>query len=105
MLCFKVEKHTIRSLDQQSTVIKQSDSKFIRPKNLINQIENIFEESKSRFHEIGVLIYMHSIPCRGVIIDGPHMNLTYDEDRRAIVDATDLLIHHVSLIGGGGGVK
>lgn len=44
---------------------------------------------------------MHTIICRGAIFDGPHMNLAYDEDRRAIVDATDLLIHHVSLIGRG----
>ncbi|GMT00664.1 hypothetical protein PENTCL1PPCAC_22838, partial [Pristionchus entomophagus] len=75
----QVDKHTIRSLDHQSTQIKMSDSKYLRPKNLINQIENQQEEATSR-----------AIPH-----DGPHMVLTYDEDRRAIRDATHLLLHHV----------
>ncbi|GMR53687.1 hypothetical protein PMAYCL1PPCAC_23882 [Pristionchus mayeri] len=75
----QMDKHSLRSLDHQSAHIKMSDSKYLRPKNLINQMENQQEEARSR-----------SIPQ-----EGPHLILTYNEDRRAIVDATDLLIHHV----------
>ncbi|GMT28623.1 hypothetical protein PFISCL1PPCAC_19920, partial [Pristionchus fissidentatus] len=75
----QVEKHTIRSLDHQSTQIKMTDSKYLRAKNLVNQIESLQLEMSSRR------------PAH----TGPQMVLTYDRDRRALVDASDLLIHHV----------
>uniref|UniRef100_A0AAR2M0S8 Histone deacetylase interacting domain-containing protein n=1 Tax=Pygocentrus nattereri TaxID=42514 RepID=A0AAR2M0S8_PYGNA len=77
------EKYYLKSLDHQGINFKQNDTKVLRSKNLLNEIESIYDERQEQASE-------ESVTPPG----GPHLTLTY-EDRQILEDAAALIIHHV----------
>ncbi|XP_051978533.1 paired amphipathic helix protein Sin3a-like isoform X1 [Xyrauchen texanus] len=77
------EKYFLKSLDHQGINFKQNDTKVLRSKTLLNEIESIFDERQEQTSEDS------SRPP-----SGPHLTLTYD-DRQILEDAAALIIHHV----------
>ncbi|XP_060923907.1 paired amphipathic helix protein Sin3a-like [Limanda limanda] len=78
------EKYYLKSLDHQSINFKQNDTKVLRSKTLINEIEVLYDDRQEQAAEVG--------PAPPV--SGPHLTLTYD-DRQIMEDAAALIIHHV----------
>ncbi|KAM4677173.1 paired amphipathic helix protein Sin3a isoform 5-T6 [Discoglossus pictus] len=77
------EKYYLKSLDHQGINYKQIDTKVLRSKSLLNEIEGIYDERQEQASEENT-----SIPI------GPHLTLTY-EDKQILEDAASLIIHHV----------
>ncbi|XP_030042664.1 paired amphipathic helix protein Sin3a [Microcaecilia unicolor] len=77
------EKYYLKSLDHQGINYKQNDTKLLRSKSLLNEIESIYDERQEQASEDN-----SSVPV------GPHMTLTY-EDKQILDDAAGLIIHHV----------
>ncbi|XP_056595633.1 LOW QUALITY PROTEIN: SIN3 transcription regulator family member Aa [Triplophysa dalaica] len=77
------EKYYLKSLDHQGINFKQNDTKVLRSKTLLNEIESIFDERQEQASEDNA-----AAPT------GPHLTLTYD-DRQILEDAAALIIHHV----------
>ncbi|XP_050955909.1 SIN3 transcription regulator family member Aa isoform X1 [Labeo rohita] len=77
------EKYYLKSLDHQGINFKQNDTKVLRSKTLLNEIESIFDERQEQASEDN-----NPSPT------GPHLTLTY-EDRQILEDAAALIIHHV----------
>ncbi|KAM4619084.1 SIN3 transcription regulator family member Aa isoform 3-T5 [Polymixia lowei] len=77
------EKYYLKSLDHQGINFKQNDTKVLRSKTLLNEIESIYDERQEQASEESA-----SPPA------GPHLTLTY-EDSQILVDAAALIIHHV----------
>ncbi|XP_035251360.1 SIN3 transcription regulator family member Aa isoform X1 [Anguilla anguilla] len=77
------EKYYLKSLDHQGINFKQNDTKVLRSKTLLNEIESIYDERQEQASE------ENSAPPTG-----PHMTLTY-EDSQILEDAAALIIHHV----------
>ncbi|XP_065147521.1 SIN3 transcription regulator family member Aa [Paramisgurnus dabryanus] len=77
------EKYYLKSLDHQGINFKQNDTKVLRSKTLLSEIESIFDERQEQASEDNV-----------VPPSGPHLTLTYD-DRQILEDAAALIIHHV----------
>ncbi|XP_030632333.1 SIN3 transcription regulator family member Aa [Chanos chanos] len=73
------EKYYLKSLDHQGINFKQNDTKVLRSKTLLNEIESIYDERQEQSSEENT---------------GPHLTLTY-EDRQILEDAAALIIHHV----------
>lgn len=86
------ERFYLKSLDHQGISFKANDIKFLRSKNLLNEIETIFEErhdaSEDHAHASGVGENGNSI------VSGPHMTLDY-KDKCMIEEACNLIIHHI----------
>lgn len=78
------EKYYLKSLDHQGINFKQNDTRFLRSKSLLNEIENLFDERQEAL-ESGT-----NTPA----LQGPHMTLTY-EDKSMMDDCASLIIHHV----------
>ncbi|KAM9409739.1 paired amphipathic helix protein Sin3a-like isoform 2-T3 [Pholidichthys leucotaenia] len=78
------EKYYLKSLDHQGINFKQNDTKVLRSKSLINEIEMLFDERQERASEETA-----SPPP-----SGSHMTLPYD-DSQILEDAAALIIHHV----------
>ncbi|XP_052453133.1 paired amphipathic helix protein Sin3a [Carassius gibelio] len=77
------EKYYLKSLDHQGINFKQNDTKVLRSKTLLNEIESIFDERQEQVSE-------DNSACPS----GPHLTLTY-EDRQILEDAAALIIHYV----------
>ncbi|XP_053742174.1 SIN3 transcription regulator family member Aa isoform X1 [Synchiropus splendidus] len=77
------EKYYLKSLDHQGINFKQNDTKVLRSKSLLNEIESIYDERQEQASEDNI-----TPPS------GPHLTLSY-EDRQILVDAAALIIHHV----------
>uniref|UniRef100_H3C6M1 Paired amphipathic helix protein Sin3a n=1 Tax=Tetraodon nigroviridis TaxID=99883 RepID=H3C6M1_TETNG len=78
------EKYYLKSLDHQGINFKQNDTKVLRSKTLLNEIEMLYDDRQERASE------ETSTPPP----TGPHMNLPY-EDSQILEDAAALIIHHV----------
>lgn len=76
------EKYYLKSLDHQGINFKQNDTKALRSKTLINEIESMFDERHEQTDD------------SGEPLTGPHLILTY-KDKTILDDAASLLIHHV----------
>uniref|UniRef100_A0A8C2J240 Paired amphipathic helix protein Sin3a n=1 Tax=Cyprinus carpio TaxID=7962 RepID=A0A8C2J240_CYPCA len=77
------EKYYLKSLDHQGINFKQNDTKVLRSKTLLNEIESIFDERQEQASE-----------DNSASPSGPQLTLTY-EDRQILEDAAALIIHHV----------
>ncbi|CAJ0967159.1 unnamed protein product [Ranitomeya imitator] len=77
------EKYYLKSLDHQGINYKQIDTKVLRSKSLLNEIESIYDERQEQASEDN-----SGVPT------GPHLSLTY-EDKQILEDAASLIIHHV----------
>ncbi|XP_041074376.1 paired amphipathic helix protein Sin3a-like isoform X2 [Polyodon spathula] len=77
------EKYYLKSLDHQGINFKQNDTKVLRSKTLLNEIESIYDERQEQASE------ENAIP-----LTGPHMTRSY-EDKQILEDAASLIIHHV----------
>ncbi|KAE8617316.1 hypothetical protein XENTR_v10009034 [Xenopus tropicalis] len=77
------EKYYLKSLDHQGINYKQIDTKVLRSKSLLNEIESIYDERQEQASE-----------DNSGISSGPHLTLTYD-DKQILEDAASLIIHHV----------
>uniref|UniRef100_W5ND21 Paired amphipathic helix protein Sin3a n=1 Tax=Lepisosteus oculatus TaxID=7918 RepID=W5ND21_LEPOC len=77
------EKYYLKSLDHQGINFKQNDTKVLRSKTLLNEIESIYDERQEQASE------ENATPPAG-----PHMTLSY-EDKQILEDAASLIIHHV----------
>ncbi|XP_077423344.1 SIN3 transcription regulator family member Aa [Vanacampus margaritifer] len=77
------EKYYLKSLDHQGINFKQNDTKVLRSKSLLNEIESIYDERQEQASEEN-----GSPPA------GPHLTRVY-EDRQILEDAAALIIHHV----------
>ncbi|XP_058521474.1 paired amphipathic helix protein Sin3a isoform X1 [Ochotona princeps] len=77
------EKYYLKSLDHQGINFKQNDTKVLRSKSLLNEIESIYDERQEQATEENA-----SAPV------GPHLSLAY-EDKQILEDAAALIIHHV----------
>lgn len=78
------EKYYLKSLDHQGINFKQNDTKVLRSKSLISEIEMLYDEHQERVSEDAA-----TAPP-----GGSHMTLTY-EDSQILEDAAALIIHHV----------
>uniref|UniRef100_A0AAX7VMK4 Paired amphipathic helix protein Sin3a n=1 Tax=Astatotilapia calliptera TaxID=8154 RepID=A0AAX7VMK4_ASTCA len=78
------EKYYLKSLDHQGINFKQNDTKVLRSKTMLNEIEMLYDERQERASEES------ATPPP----NGPHMTLTYD-DSQILEDAASLIIHHV----------
>uniref|UniRef100_A0A7N8XK10 SIN3 transcription regulator family member Ab n=1 Tax=Mastacembelus armatus TaxID=205130 RepID=A0A7N8XK10_9TELE len=78
------EKYYLKSLDHQGINFKQNDTKVLRSKTLLNEIEMLYDDRQERASE------ENATPPSS----GPHMTLTYD-DSQILEDAAALIIHHV----------
>ncbi|CAN9506629.1 unnamed protein product [Ophioblennius macclurei] len=76
------EKYYLKSLDHQGINFKQNDTKVLRSKTLLNEIEMLYDDRQERASE------------EAAAASGPHMTLTY-EDSQILEDAAALIIHHV----------
>ncbi|XP_078730640.1 paired amphipathic helix protein Sin3a isoform X2 [Lampetra fluviatilis] len=77
------EKYYLKSLDHQGINFKQNDTKALRSKSLLNEIETIYDEHQEQAAEGNVS------PA-----SGPHLEYEY-EDKQILEDAASLIIHHV----------
>ncbi|XP_023608903.1 paired amphipathic helix protein Sin3a isoform X5 [Myotis lucifugus] len=77
------EKYYLKSLDHQGINFKQNDTKVLRSKSLLNEIESIYDERQEQATEENA-----GVPA------GPHLSLAY-EDKQILEDAAALIIHHV----------
>uniref|UniRef100_A0A665UN78 Histone deacetylase interacting domain-containing protein n=1 Tax=Echeneis naucrates TaxID=173247 RepID=A0A665UN78_ECHNA len=77
------EKYYLKSLDHQGINFKQNDTKVLRSKSLLNEIESIYDERQEQASEENA-----NPPT------GPHLTLAY-EDSQILEDAAALIIHHV----------
>uniref|UniRef100_A0A4W5PVP9 Paired amphipathic helix protein Sin3a n=1 Tax=Hucho hucho TaxID=62062 RepID=A0A4W5PVP9_9TELE len=77
------EKYYLKSLDHQGINFKQNDTKVLRSKTLLNEIESIYDERQEQASEEST-----AMPS------GPHLTLTY-KDSQILEDAAALIIHHV----------
>ncbi|XP_015280259.1 PREDICTED: paired amphipathic helix protein Sin3a [Gekko japonicus] len=73
------EKYYLKSLDHQGINFKQNDTKVLRSKSLLSEIEGIYDERQEQSSEDNT---------------GPHLSLAY-EDKQILDDAASLIIHHV----------
>lgn len=73
------EKYYLKSLDHQGINFKQNDTKVLRSKSLLSEIETIYDERQEQSSEDNA---------------GPHLSLAY-EDKQILDDAASLIIHHV----------
>ncbi|XP_065808775.1 paired amphipathic helix protein Sin3a-like isoform X1 [Labrus bergylta] len=78
------EKYYLKSLDHQGINFKQNDTKVLRSKTLLNEIEMLYDDRQERASEEAA-----TTPP-----SGPHMTVTY-EDSQILEDAAALIIHHV----------
>ncbi|XP_059916267.1 SIN3 transcription regulator family member Aa isoform X1 [Gadus macrocephalus] len=77
------EKYYLKSLDHQGINFKQNDTKVLRSKTLLNEIESIYDERQEQASEENA-----GPPT------GPQLTLSY-EDPQILEDAAALIIHHV----------
>uniref|UniRef100_H2YZP3 Histone deacetylase interacting domain-containing protein n=1 Tax=Ciona savignyi TaxID=51511 RepID=H2YZP3_CIOSA len=77
------EKYYLKSLDHQGITFKANDTRFLRSKSLVNEIETLYDERQEAVESGGT-----------AVANGPHITLKY-EDKSVMDDAASLIIHHV----------
>uniref|UniRef100_A0A673JEM8 Paired amphipathic helix protein Sin3a n=1 Tax=Sinocyclocheilus rhinocerous TaxID=307959 RepID=A0A673JEM8_9TELE len=77
------ERHITFIILHCSINFKQNDTKVLRSKTLLNEIESIFDERQEQASE-----------DNSTSPSGPHLTQTY-EDRQILEDAAALIVHHV----------
>ncbi|XP_076811562.1 paired amphipathic helix protein Sin3a-like isoform X2 [Clavelina lepadiformis] len=77
------EKYYLKSLDHQGISFKANDTRFLRSKSLINEIETLYDERQEAIEN-----------GSSVVSTGPQISHTY-EDKSVMDDAASLIIHHV----------
>lgn len=83
------ERYYLKSLDHQGISFKQNDSKYLRSKSLILEIENLFEERHEQNEEAA-----SGGDASSHVSNGPHIVLQY-QDKSMIDEACNLIIHHI----------
>ncbi|XP_062511637.1 paired amphipathic helix protein Sin3a-like isoform X2 [Corticium candelabrum] len=78
----QLEKFYLKSLDHQGINFKQTDSKAMRSKSLINEIETMYDERQEQ------------IADGASEMTGPHAVYTY-QNRAVLENAADLIVHHL----------
>lgn len=86
------ERYYLKSLDHQGISFKQNDIKFLRSKNLLNEIETLFEERHDQNEENNTS--QDATPSTTSALSGPHLTLRY-KDKSMIDEACNLIIHHI----------
>ncbi|XP_046527425.1 paired amphipathic helix protein Sin3b isoform X3 [Equus quagga] len=77
------EKAYLKSLDHQAVNFKQNDTKALRSKSLLNEIESVYDEHQEQHSE-----------GRGTPCSEPHLIFVY-EDRQILEDAAALISYYV----------
>ncbi|XP_055975739.1 paired amphipathic helix protein Sin3b isoform X2 [Sorex fumeus] len=77
------EKAYLKSLDHQAVNFKQNDTKALRSKSLLNEIESVYDEHQEQHSE-----------GRGAPSSEPHLIFVY-EDRQILEDAAALVSYYV----------
>lgn len=89
----QMDKYYLRSLDHQGMTFKQTDSKTIRSKNLLNEIETIYEERcHSSQDEATCHAFSQDAPQQP---PGSHYKMTYPSKWHMVQEASNLIIHYV----------
>ena len=78
------ERYYLKSLDHQYNQFKQSDTRNLRSKSLLNEIETLYDERHEQQEE----------SQGSASVEGPHMTIEYP-DSAILDDANNILIHHV----------
>ena len=86
------EKYYLKSLDHQGLLFKQSDTRFLRSKSLLNELETLYDERHEQ-EESNANAGANSENVTPVA-EGPHMSMDYS-DMGILEDVNNLLIHHV----------
>lgn len=86
------EKYYLKSLDHQSLLFKQSDTRYLRSKSLLNELETLYDERHEQ-EETNTSSVANNEPVVPVP-EGPHMTVEYS-DMQILDDVNNLLIHHV----------
>merc|ERR1711981_1555372 len=86
------EKYYLKSLDHQGLLFKQSDTRFLRSKSLLNELETLYDERHEQ-EEANANAPASNDPIVPVP-EGPHMTVEYT-DPMILDDVNNLLIHHV----------
>jgi len=86
------EKYYLKSLDHQSLLFKQTDTRFLRSKSLLNELETLYDERHEQ-DETNATSAANDEPIVPVP-EGPHMTNEYS-DFQILDDVNNLLIHHV----------
>ena len=84
------EKHYLKSLDHQSLLFKQNDTRNLRSKSLLNELETLYDERHEQEESNATASEDNIVP----VPDGPHMTVQYT-DPQILDDVNNLLIHHV----------
>ncbi|KAJ1085601.1 hypothetical protein NDU88_005731 [Pleurodeles waltl] len=77
------EKAYLKSLDHQAVNFKQNDTKALRSKSLLNEIESVFDEHQEQHSE-----------GRSSTTNEPHLIFVY-EDKQILEDAAALITYYV----------
>uniref|UniRef100_A0A2K6TDA5 Paired amphipathic helix protein Sin3b n=1 Tax=Saimiri boliviensis boliviensis TaxID=39432 RepID=A0A2K6TDA5_SAIBB len=77
------EKAYLKSLDHQAVNFKQNDTKALRSKSLLNEIESVYDEHQEQHSE-----------ARSAPSSEPHLIFVY-EDRQILEDAAALISYYV----------
>lgn len=78
----QLEKYYLKSLDHQGINFKAIDTRAMRPKSLVNEIEIVFDERQEQLAE-------------GASISGPHLELPLPEDKCVFNDAVSLVTYYI----------
>jgi paired amphipathic helix protein Sin3a len=88
------EKFYLKSLDHQSLMFKQSDTRYLRSKSLLNELETLYDE-RHEAEEANAAAASNNETANIVPVpEGPHMTVEYT-DPQILDDVNNLLIHHV----------
>merc|ERR1712156_1347026 len=77
--------------DHQCMQFKQSDTRNLRSKSLLNEIETLYDERHEQEEAINNSVNGER---QNIVPEGPHMTIEY-QDPSILDDAANLLIHHV----------
>ncbi|XP_029470051.1 paired amphipathic helix protein Sin3b isoform X2 [Rhinatrema bivittatum] len=77
------EKAYLKSLDHQAVNFKQNDTKALRSKSLLNEIESVYDEHQEQHTE-----------GRSTTVSEPHLIFVY-EDKQILDDAASLISYYV----------
>ncbi len=77
------EKAYLKSLDHQAVNFKQNDTKALRSKSLLNEIESVYDEHQEQHSE-----------GRSSSTNEPHLIFIY-EDKQILEDAASLISYYV----------
>ncbi|KAL5469519.1 hypothetical protein EMCRGX_G030782 [Ephydatia muelleri] len=78
----QLEKYYLKSLDHQGINFKAIDTRAMRPKSLVNEIEIVFDERQEQLAE-------------GASVSGPHLELPLPEDKCVFNDAVSLVMYYI----------